>query len=981
VAHDLPTVRTDAREGEPADVLLLWGSPEEVLARLVADDPLRLRTRCLRRLRSQDLLYDADALVDRLRARIARDASGWRGTPGLEAFLGERLGEVVAGCRDGDREGGRDPVAGAFPLLARIVGIDARELEAACRRFNRLPRRDRARLRELVFEGLTPVEVARRAAEPLLSLRERLEGLARKISSDPERRRRIWTGLRLLRDEALGRGTELAGAELRAREELRRLVQEELLDTLHALARHLVRAILPAEGFLHPEEPRLAWASAWTRIERMRGEGIGVPDVPSPQETPLEVLSRVHEALRAVGASSFELALLRAYRLHARGRNAHEAWLRLVRRGEDEGERAEALLGLLAAYLERGEVRAAHELCERHAEIRARDSRLGWIAVWTLLLLGDPEGAGARARGLGAPRVLPAPLRELREEVEAWAGLLRGGAAAAVKGPVPADGDRGMEGVVPSLGELGASCLAVFSLRAGERLEVCHLEARPGMGDHALRLALEREGAWRRACEPEHELLLHGAIVRRHRGGSTSAAAAGGELRGALGKGARSLALVPLRDEGGEVEGWLHVELDHHLLPVGPRLERLAERCRVALLRRTLARRSDVDPGDEGVCRLLLGLGLGLARRRLSLVELSDEGLEVRGSVGEVLVDARQGSGLALRRARRVGAPVCFDEGEPSMGLSEDAVSGCAVPLGEASGSTVLVVSESPRRGDHALTARGMGPRLRGLFLEWRIEGFRRWHAERFGFRPGLDPHARFWSRQLEALCGLARSAMPVFLHGPEGCGKKLVARLLSFESGERLHIVHLETEGLDPVELLELSRTRRVVLLSREPWRGSGAAAGLDPELSEWFERSAIRIPGLDERRDEIAGLVRSLARRFADEERLRVPRFDAEVLAWLWRQAWPGNVRELARLVTRFVLCGVDEVTLGVLETEARAIGMSLRRRVPSRRPRRELLDAALDEARNKNGSINKTRAARLLGWDPDTLARHLARVPCSQ
>ena len=529
---------------------------------------------------------------------------------------------------------------------------------------------------------------------------------------------------------------------------------------------------------------------------------------------------------------------------------------------------------------------------------------------------------------------------------------------------------------MPSRGEIGASCLGVFSLGAGERLEVLHLEARSGMGEHALRRALEREGAWRRSPEPEHELLLGGRIVRRHRLEAAAGVCAHPPLRGALGRGARSLALVPLCDEEGEVKGWLHVECEHHLLPADPRLEGLAARCRAAFRRRPLAPVDAAETGDGGVSGLLLDLGIGLARRRLSLVEVSEGGTRVLGSVGDVLAGSGRGSARALRRARRVGARVCFDVGEPWMALSEGAVSGCAVPLGEVLDATILLLSESTRQGDRALAARTLEPRLRGLFLEWRVEGFRRWHAERFGFRPGVDPLTRFWSRQLEFLRGLARTPMPVFLYGPTGSGKELVARLLSFESGETLHVVHLETDDLDHEELVEISRTRRVAILSREPWRGSAAASGFDPELSEWLQRSAIHVPGLSERRDEIFGLVHALAQRFASEQSRRVPRFDAEVLAWLWRQAWPGNVRELARLVTRFVLADVEQVTLAVLEAEARAIGTTLRRRVPSKRPRRELLDAALDEARNKNGSINKTRAARLLGWDPDTLARHLSR-----
>jgi DNA-binding NtrC family response regulator len=150
--------------------------------------------------------------------------------------------------------------------------------------------------------------------------------------------------------------------------------------------------------------------------------------------------------------------------------------------------------------------------------------------------------------------------------------------------------------------------------------------------------------------------------------------------------------------------------------------------------------------------------------------------------------------------------------------------------------------------------------------------------------------------------------------------------------------------------------------------------AARLLPELRRELEQLALGVPALASRRGEIPGLVERFALQAADEERLPRPRWDEEACAALWRQPWPDNVRELEALVHRVVLLAQGgAVGVELLEQGAGRSGPLLSR-LPSRRPERRDVEAALDATRTRGGRWNKTRAASLLGWDPDTLAARL-------
>ncbi len=172
------TTAANARPPNPATEHareLLWtGTPREVLARLVPEDPLGLRARVAQRLGERALLCDAERVLLIAQATCALQASTWRGDPDLPTWLAARVEEALsvvlteeASGLDGGR---RDPLR----TFAEPLALDPRRLAAACARFNRLPFEQREAFFALVLDstgldrlararGLSLSELARRA--------------------------------------------------------------------------------------------------------------------------------------------------------------------------------------------------------------------------------------------------------------------------------------------------------------------------------------------------------------------------------------------------------------------------------------------------------------------------------------------------------------------------------------------------------------------------------------------------------------------------------------------------------------------------------------------------------------------------------------------------------------------------------------------------------------------------------------------------
>ncbi len=140
------------------------------------------------------------------------------------------------------------------------------------------------------------------------------------------------------------------------------------------------------------------------------------------------------------------------------------------------------------------------------------------------------------------------------------------------------------------------------------------------------------------------------------------------------------------------------------------------------------------------------------------------------------------------------------------------------------------------------------------------------------------------------------------------------------------------------------------------------------------------IRLPRLQDRREDIPLLAQAFLREFAAENDKRIAGFTAEALATLTAHAWPGNVRELRTAVEHaVVLCRGERITPRDLPASVRVgVGAGetpLAAAAPGASPlsvqenERQLIIRALKECEG-----NRTEAARKLGMSRRSLHRKL-------
>jgi len=134
------------------------------------------------------------------------------------------------------------------------------------------------------------------------------------------------------------------------------------------------------------------------------------------------------------------------------------------------------------------------------------------------------------------------------------------------------------------------------------------------------------------------------------------------------------------------------------------------------------------------------------------------------------------------------------------------------------------------------------------------------------------------------------------------------------------------------------------------------------------------LKIPSLQQRREDIPLLVNHLVAKFNRIQDKSIAGVSAEVLARLMEHDFPGNVRELENIIEQaFVLCSGGLVELHHLPPELRGGESEAggRRSAPTTLHSMEKILIA-DALRRHRGS--RKRAARDLGIDPSTLYRKI-------
>ena len=72
------------------------------------------------------------------------------------------------------------------------------------------------------------------------------------------------------------------------------------------------------------------------------------------------------------------------------------------------------------------------------------------------------------------------------------------------------------------------------------------------------------------------------------------------------------------------------------------------------------------------------------------------------------------------------------------------------------------------------------------------------------------------------------------------------------------------------------------------------------------------IKVPSLDERREDIPLLIDYFCGQLADETALPRKTFSPEAVSLLQQRSWKGNIRELRNVVERLLILGDDVVSV---------------------------------------------------------------------
>jgi two-component system response regulator HydG len=167
---------------------------------------------------------------------------------------------------------------------------------------------------------------------------------------------------------------------------------------------------------------------------------------------------------------------------------------------------------------------------------------------------------------------------------------------------------------------------------------------------------------------------------------------------------------------------------------------------------------------------------------------------------------------------------------------------------------------------------------------------------------------------------------------------------------------------------------------------------ADLDEQIRLGYFRSdlfyrlnviAIHLPPLRERRDDIPLLAENFLKRFAGQRKDQPKTLTEDTLETLMEYDWPGNVRELENALERAVAMTPGEVisrdTLPERVIERQPLPL-VSGQVPAN-PALEVIERAYIEWVLRAEGGNKTRAAEVLGIDPSTLYRKLARFDAGE
>ncbi|MEX2235473.1 MAG: sigma-54 dependent transcriptional regulator [Cyclobacteriaceae bacterium] len=108
-----------------------------------------------------------------------------------------------------------------------------------------------------------------------------------------------------------------------------------------------------------------------------------------------------------------------------------------------------------------------------------------------------------------------------------------------------------------------------------------------------------------------------------------------------------------------------------------------------------------------------------------------------------------------------------------------------------------------------------------------------------------------------------------------------------------------------------EITVNVRVVAASNKDLKNEIAANRFREDLYHRLSVIVIKVPSLDERKDDIAILTEKFLEDIADEHGAKKKEISAKALESLKNHNWTGNIRELRNVIERLVIMSGDEIS----------------------------------------------------------------------
>jgi two-component system response regulator AtoC len=166
-----------------------------------------------------------------------------------------------------------------------------------------------------------------------------------------------------------------------------------------------------------------------------------------------------------------------------------------------------------------------------------------------------------------------------------------------------------------------------------------------------------------------------------------------------------------------------------------------------------------------------------------------------------------------------------------------------------------------------------------------------------------------------------------------------------------------------------------RVIAATNRDLEEATESGALRKDLFYRLNVVSIKMPLLNERREDIPLLISHFLNKFKGNNRKKITGISHEAMDILLNYHWPGNVRELENVIERAFSLGQDEIIhVDDLPTEIRKLGKASEPEGRTYRLRENEIILVKKALRKTGGS--KAQAAELLGINVATIYRKIKR-----